>query len=130
MEKNTLLHRQVNPSFVQADSVSSQAFSVTSQTFKPTPKDDFKLSVYNGEKYTAEDSYVHFTNEGYSSAGVLSLAVSECDTESLPAIEDNIPFDGHSYVDFTELTGSSIEKKAKKLKKYALERGWQHEPVN
>lgn len=114
---------------MQADSVSSQAFSVTSQTFKPTPKDDFKLSVYNGEKYTAEESYIHFTFEGYSSAGVLSLTVNECDSESLPTTEDNKPFDGHSYIDFTGLTNSSIEKKAKKLKKYALERGWQHGPV-
>jgi len=129
MEKKTLLHRQVNPSFVQADNVSSQAFSVTSQTFKPTPKDEFKLSVYNGEKYTAEESYLHFASEGYSSAGVLSLEVNECDAESLPTTEDNKPFDGHSYVDFTGLTNSSIEKKAKKLKKYALERGWQHGPV-
>lgn len=129
MKKDSLLHRQVNPGFIQADGVSSQVFSVTSQTFKPTPKDEQKLSVYNGEKYTAEDSYVHFTGEGYSSAGVLSLTVSECEAESLPAVEDNKPFDGHAHIDFNGLTGSSTEKKAKKLKKYALERGWQHGPI-
>ncbi|MCC6186100.1 MAG: hypothetical protein IT256_03000 [Chitinophagaceae bacterium] len=129
MEKNTLLHRQVNPSFVQAECVSSQVFSVTSQTFKPTPKDNLKLSVYNGEKYTAEDSFAHFKTQGYQSAGVLSLEVSECDNESLPVVEDNHPFDGHTYVDFNALTNSAIEKKAKKLKKYALDRGWQHSPI-
>ena len=129
MDKETLIHRQVNPSFLQADVVSTQAFSVTSQTFKPTPKDEYKLSVYNGEKYSAEESFSHFTNEGYASAGVLSLQVSECNNEALNVQEDNSPFDGHSYVDFTGQTGSGAEKKAKKLKKYALERGWQHGPI-
>ncbi|MFY8214290.1 MAG: hypothetical protein ACOVKJ_07505 [Flavobacterium sp.] len=129
MDKETVIHRQVNPSFIQADVISVQAFSVTSQTFKPTPKDEFKLSVYNGNKYTAEESFNHFIEFGYPSAGVLSLQVSECSTESLNVQEDNNPFDGHSYVDFTGLSGSSIEKKAKKLKKYATERGWQHGPI-
>lgn len=129
MKKNSLLHRQVNPGFLQADGVSSQVFSVTSQTFKPTPKDEQKLSVYNGEKYTAEDSYTHFKEEGYPSAGVLSLEVTECENESLSVFEDNNPFDGHTYIDFTNLSGSSTEKKAKKLKKYALDRGWQYGPT-
>jgi hypothetical protein len=53
MTDTSLIHRQVHPSFVQAGSISSQVFSVTSQVFKPTPKDLGKLSVYNGEKYTA-----------------------------------------------------------------------------
>ncbi|MFZ4798835.1 MAG: hypothetical protein ACOYMA_15145 [Bacteroidia bacterium] len=128
MEKTTLIHRQVNPTFIQADNVSIQAFSVTSQTFKPTPKDQFKLSVYNSEKYTAEESFNHFS-KSYASAGVLSLSVSECQTESLNVHEDNMPFDGHTYIDFNGLSGSSIEKKAKKLKRYAIERGWQFGPI-
>ena len=129
MNKDNLIHRQVNPNFIQADNVSAQAFKVTSQTFKPTPKDYYKLSVYNGEKYTARESFEHFTNEGFRSAGVLSLAVSECETESLSVHEDNIPFDGHSYLDFTGLSNSAVEKNSKKLKKYALDRGWQHGPI-
>jgi len=129
MKKESLLHRQVHPSFVQADGVSSQLFSVTSQTFRPTPKDEQKLSVYNGEKFTAEDSYDHFIKEGYVSAGVLSLSISECESESLTVLEDNNPFDGHTHIDFTSLSVSSTEKKAKKLKRFALDRGWQHGPL-
>jgi len=37
---STLLHRQVNPAFVQSG-------RVTSQAFKPTPKDQGLLSVYD-----------------------------------------------------------------------------------
>jgi hypothetical protein len=129
MDKETKVHRQVNPSFVQADGISSQVFSVTSQAFKPTPKDDNMLSVYNDEKYSAEASYDHFKQQGYESAGVLSLLIKECHTEGLSVTEDNEPFDGHSYIDFTSLGNSAIDKKAKKLKKYALDRGWQHGPI-
>ena len=61
MDPNTLLLRQVHPSFVQAENVSAQVFytlmqglAVTSQVFKPTPKDENQLSVYNGDKFTPE----------------------------------------------------------------------------
>ncbi len=125
MNQDTLLLRQVHPSFVQADSISSQAFSITSQVFKPTPKDEGKLSVYNGQKFTAEGSYHHFiaTNPN-GSIGVLGVTSNECDTEALPCVEDNNPFDGHATIDFNGLSNNQVDKKAKKLKALALNRGW------
>jgi len=39
MTENTLLLRQVHPSFVQDG-------KITSQVFRPTPKDENKLSMY------------------------------------------------------------------------------------
>jgi len=46
MTDETLVHRQIHPSFVQAG-------FPTSQAFRPTPKDESKLSVYDGDMITA-----------------------------------------------------------------------------
>ncbi|MDI9364495.1 MAG: hypothetical protein QM541_06070 [Flavobacterium sp.] len=126
MEKETLLHRQVHPSFVQADKISVQVF-ITSQVFKPTPKDDNKLSVYNSEKFTAKESFSHFVSEPKNnSIGVVSVNFEECNIEELTVVEDNLPFDGHCHIDFKDLTSNQVEKKAKKLKIAAINRGWQY----
>jgi hypothetical protein len=50
----TFLLRQVHPSFVQAG-------RVTSQAFRPTPKDRSLLSVYDGDQITPEAAWIHFT---------------------------------------------------------------------
>jgi hypothetical protein len=122
MDSNNKLFRQVHPSFVQGDSVSSQVFS--SQTFRPTPKDDNKLSVYNETVFTAKESFDHFQTQGYVSAGVVGVSKEECDTENLLVTEDNIPFEGHCSIDYNGLEQNAIKKKAKKLKNYATKRGW------
>lgn len=127
MDSKTLLLRQVHPSFVQADGISVQVFSITSQVFRPTPKDNHKLSVYNGDKFTPIRSFEHFTDSPLNkSIGVVAVSCQECQLESLPYEEDNIPFDGHSVIDFNLLGSNEIEKKSKKLKKAALDRGWLH----
>ena len=123
MDKDTQLLRQVHPSFVQANVISSQVF--TSQVFKPTPKDENKLSVYNEEKFSPQESLEHFIETpSNQSVGVVSVTVSECETENLQAYEDNNPFDGHCVIDYSEHSNSVIEKKAKKLKSIAMLRGW------
>ncbi|CEJ70913.1 hypothetical protein BN1195_03252 [Chryseobacterium oranimense G311] len=131
MNNETLLHRQIHPSWVQNDSISSQAFLneqvIASLSFTPSAKDDNKLSVYNGEKYTAEESYIHFT-ESFESAGVLSVSCEEITSvEDLVAYEDNDPFDGHSVIDYSSVESSTqVKKKAKKIKNLAVARGWTH----
>lgn len=122
MNPKTLLLRQVNPSFVQGNTISTQVF--TSQTFRPTPKDEGKLSVYHGDKFDARESFDHFTERGYASAGVVGVTKIECDTEALPVDEDNDPFNGHCSIDYKGLSNGQMEKKAKKLKSYAQARGW------
>jgi len=125
MNSSATLLRQVHPSFVQADTISSQVFTITSQVFRPTPKDEGLLSTYNGEKFTPEASHTHFTSEsGNQSFGVVGVTGDECDAQQLKWGEDNDPFDGHSYVDFNGLTNKAIETKAKFLKKIAMGRGW------
>lgn len=121
MTAATLLHRQVNPVWVQAG-------RITSQVFKPTPKDEKRLSVYDGDQITAEDAWGHFTGSlGHSSVGVVAVTVGECAQQELPAEPDSTPFPEHVLIRFDDCSKSQIEKKAKHLKKAAETRGWQYE---
>ena len=125
MNINTLLLRQVHPSFVLKDNISVQVFTASSQTFRPTPKDDLKLSVYNNEKFSPQESYNHFiSQEGNFSFEVLAVNSLECQKESLTCLEDNNPFDGHSIIDFSGKSKGQIEKSAKYLRSAAMSRGW------
>lgn len=122
MDKDTLLFRQVHPSWVVGDTMSQQTFS--SQTFKPTPKDEGLLSVYNGEVFNAYAAYEHFTAQGLPSAGSVAVTPAECDTISVPVIEDNHPFEGHCSMDYRALNSNATKKAAATLKQYAQNRGW------
>lgn len=122
MENPTLLHRQIHPSFIIGKQISSQVFEISSQVFTPTEKDGEKLSVYNGDKFSAQESYEHFS-ENFDSAGTVSVSVEECNNEALKSLENNDPFDGHCYIDFTELSKNQIKKKAQRLKAHAMKRG-------
>lgn len=124
MTDNTLLLRQVHPSWVQGDTLSQQVFS--SQTFRPTPKDGGLLSVYNGDKFTPAEAYTHYTAQGLASAGVVAVTPAECATVAVPVLEDNTPFDGHCSLDYRALTGNAVKKAASTLKDYATKRGWLH----
>lgn len=117
----TLLLRQVHPSFVQAG-------RVTSQAFRPTPKDESLLSVYDGDSITPERSWAHFTSrDNCRSAGVMAVTVDQCTAEALTARPDPEPFPEHAVIDFTGLTDGQVEKKSKKLKARAETRGWQYQ---
>lgn len=131
MTGETLLHRQINPNWVQNTTISSQAFlsevDISSQSFTPTEKDEDLLSVYNGEKFTAEESYIHY-RKNYPSIGVLSVNVTEVySIDKLSCVENNDPFDGHSIINYTEVESKNqIKKKAKLLRNLAVARGWTH----
>jgi len=118
----TILHRQVSPGFL----VKSR---VTSQVFRPTPKDNGKLSVADGDQISAVDSWKHFTTElEFDSVGVLSVAFSECQATGLGVAQDPPP-PWHFGVDFCKCTSrSQIEKAAKTLLRFAEDRGWQYQP--
>ena len=50
MNDETLLHRIIKPNWwLQADNVSSQSF-------RPTPEDQKRLSVYDGDRITPESA--------------------------------------------------------------------------
>jgi len=115
----TLLLRQINPAFVQNGRVSSQAF-------RPTPKDQYKLSVYNGDLITAEQSWKHFVAKRLKSVGVLAVNVVECTAEGLPSYSSPEVFEQHAHIDFSNLTEGQIKGKGKRLLAVALVRGWLH----
>lgn len=123
MNGETLLYRQVNPAWIQSG-------RVTSQVFKPTLKDDRRLSVYDGDLISATDAWSHYTDQlGFASDGVLAISFVECESLDLPAESAPEPFPEHAVIRFDACTASQIEKKAKRLKAYALARNWLYRVV-
>jgi hypothetical protein len=97
----------------------------TSQAFRPTPKDDGKLSVDDGSKIEAKASWQRFTGTlGFQSVGVLAVTVAECSEQELPVVADAEPYLEHCFIDFTGLLKRTAEKKAKVLASHAVQRGW------
>lgn len=120
MNSETTLFRQIHPNFLKAG-------RVTSQAFKPTPKDNEKLSVYDGDQIAPQKSWEHYTSIlQLASSGVLAVTVEECSQSSLDVIPDPQPFPEHVLIDFTGKTTGQKEKAAKKLRKAAVDRGWQY----
>lgn len=121
MNPETLLYRQINPNWIQGG-------RLTSQVFSPTPKDDKKISVYDGNQIDAEGSYLHYTSElKLKSDGVCAVTCEECSNEDLPSYVDGDPFPEHAVIDFSSIeSNSSIKKKAKRLTSKAAGRGILH----
>jgi hypothetical protein len=120
----TLLHRQIHPSFIQQG-------RPTSQAFRPTPKDENKLSAYDGDKIQPKASWEHYTGFLHlASAGVMALTHAECVAQCLVVAEDGDPFPEHCSIDFSNLTKKAIEKAAKILAEGAIARGWLYQNGN
>lgn len=120
MTGTTLLLRQIHPSFVQAG-------VVTSQAFRPTPKDESKLSVYDGDLIQPQAALIHYTTVWkLATVGAMAVTVDECSAEELPSRPDPLSDSPeHAIVDFTGLTDNQCYKKSKKLQAKATSRGWQ-----
>ena len=118
MTDDTLLLRHIHPSFVQLG-------RVTSQAFRPTPKDNFLLSFYDGDRIDPQTCWRHFVgNPGCRSAGVMAVTKGQCLEQDLPVNTDGVPFPEHVSVDFSAFEKNAVEKKAKILAKLAQVRGW------
>ncbi len=118
MRSHELLLRQVHPNFVQKG-------RVTSQAFRPTPKDEQRLSVYDGNLIEPPAAWQHYTNTlGQASLGVMAVSRTECAVLTLPVRPDPEPFPEHVVIDFSGYTKNQIEAKAKELKRHADARGW------
>ena len=122
MNSSTILIRQIHPAFIQDG-------RVTSQAFRPTPKDRERLSTYDGDMIDAKSAWKHYTEIlGYSSDGALGVTVSECEALDLAVVPDPEPFREHVLVDYSKHGRQQIEKRAKKLKSCAQSRGWLFQP--
>lgn len=118
MTDETLLYRQVHPTFVKPGG------QVTSQAFYPLGKCVTQLSAYDGRLIGARESWLHFRDTGNASAGVMGVEVKECQDLSLsckPAPED---FREHVHIDFRDIERNKYDKVGKRLKDKAVKRGW------
>jgi len=123
MNHETPLWRQIHPSFMVASQPGSQAF-------RPTPKDQDLLSFDDGSRIPAEASWQRHTGaRGLASIGVLAVTVGECAGEGLPVIADGIPDPEHVSVGFSGNTTSQRKAISKRLRDFAVARGWQFGPV-
>jgi hypothetical protein len=115
---NEVLFRQVHPSFIPDGVVQSNAF-------KPTLKDEGKLSVSLASLTSAEDAYLHHTVFlGKQSAGVWALTGQECiDNGTLGFHEAEPNNHAHGFIDFRGKSKKQIENAAKTLKNHANRRG-------
>ena len=118
MNPATRLLRQVHPNFYPNGQLTSQAFF-------PFPKDHSKLSVYDGDRIDAADSYVHYTavlkNESCSVWGITCEEINQIGLVSTPDPLVNSP--AHALVDFSGKSEKDCRKLAKLLKSFALQRG-------
>jgi len=124
MAPDTLLHRQINPSWIQEGRVSSQAFL-------PTQKDEGLLSTYRGDLTAPEEAWRHFNFDlGRSSVGILGVQVSECSSIGLQARPDPTEFPEHAVIDFNGYGTKENRRKASILRGNAEARGWLFEFVS
>ena len=117
MNSDSLLLRQINSFWLQNG-------RVTSLAFRPTPKDEKLLSVYDGDLISLQNAWQHFTMLGYTSIGVMGVTVGECFLFDLPARSAPQPFPEHAVIDYSAFGTSMIEKKAKLLRAKAMQRNW------
>lgn len=122
-DEEQLLHRQVHPSWVQEG-------RITSQTFRPTPKDGGLLSVYDGHLIAPEPSFGHYTLVlKLAAEGTVSVTPDEVKVVGLPWRPDPEPFPEHAIIDFTEpMTPGRLKAKAQALAEKARHRGWTYVP--
>lgn len=127
MNDNTRLLRQVHPFFIRNG-------RITSQVFKPIPKDHKKLSTYDGDQITPKEAWNHYTTHlSLTSLGVVAVTVAECADEKLAVTSDPSEFHEHVLVDLSNLSNKQIEDAAKRLRNKAVTRGWLYQktqPIN
>ena len=118
MNAETCLLRQVHPSFIQMN-------RITSQVFKPRPTNFNRLSAYDGDQISAEAAWQHYTETlGFKSAGIVAITVADCTSQGLQVHPDPQDFPEHVLVDFGGLERRRIETVAKRFRAAAEERGW------
>jgi hypothetical protein len=117
-----LLHRQAHPNFVQ-DGVPS------STVFRPTNKDEGKLSLDRDSLATAQQAHARHVASGFASIAVWSLAAQEYAAARTTAYAEAIPENpAHCYADFSAMTKGEQERASKLLKSKAVKVGKCYSP--
>ena len=118
MTPETILLRQAHPNFVDGN-------LPTSQVFMPNSGDEGKMSAYDGDQITPEESHAHYTRVlNKQSHSVWGLSCAEVAAETVPGSpdpRDNSP--SHAKIDFSGKTEKEARRIAKRLKTLATNRG-------
>jgi len=124
-----VLFRQIHPEFIENG-------LPTSQPFRPTRKDQGRLSVDRSSLTSAADSFDLFVASDFASAAVYGLSVGEFGAENLPCSEDPIEASptvsanaAHAFVDFNHHSDGQWKNISKRLKRNAIARGQLHPPA-
>jgi hypothetical protein len=124
-DESELLFRQVHPSWLNNGRPSSQ-------TFRPSAKDEHLLSAARSAMTTAEDAFrLHTEGRKQDSVGTWGVTVDECRRQALPCFQspttcppEIVADPAHAHVDFTVLPSKGKrEAAAILLTKFAIERG-------
>lgn len=117
-DERDLLLRQVHSSFVKDN-------QITSQAFRPTPKDKHLLSFDDGNRINAERAWQRHNNlPNCTSIGVAALHITECEEQDLDIIYDGKPYPEHVSLSFQNHNPKAQRRIAKKLRDKAVKRGW------
>ena len=121
-----ILFRQIHPNHMRAG-------VPLSDRFRPSPKDEGKLSVDRSSLVTAAESFDRFISNGFASAAVYGVTVGECFAENLPSFEDPIAESetlkanaAHAIIDFQGFPEKNWKNIARRLHLKAVARGQQH----
>lgn len=128
--ESEVLFRQIHPSQLEANG------EPWSQCFKPSPKDEGKLSLDRSSKVKAHESFENFIANGFESAAVFGLTVEEFSAESIECVSDPIEKTdslaanpAHAYADYQHHSQPKQKLIAKRLKAAAVKRGCLHSPA-
>ncbi|MBZ0271116.1 hypothetical protein K8I61_03710 [bacterium] len=122
MNTESILLRQINPSFLRHG-------IPTAQAFMPTRKDSRRLSMYDGDQIAPRNAWKHFTEQlGLVSSGVQGVTVGECHSLNLRVSADPEPFPEHVVIEFPAMSRRQSELTAKALVDAAKRRGWLFQP--
>lgn len=130
-EQKELLWRNAHPTWIVDG-------ELTSQAFRPTPKDQQKLSTAREDKVSAEDSFKEFTETfEFESVGVWAVSVGDVKKQGLRSIYDESSpstpkpcLKGHTSIDFTSVSNNQAKRIGGRLRDRAETRGRQHPPLD
>lgn len=108
------LRRQIHPRFFRDDG------TITSEVFKPGSR---KASTTRDSLLSPEEAHSSYLNSTIGSCFVTVFEVEDCE---LRAIDDSAVSGvsyGHAYIDLRSCGPSEMDRKAKQLKKFAMENG-------
>jgi hypothetical protein len=121
-----LLYGQIHPNLLDGDVPASTNFC-------PKASDNSELSLDRSSITSAAAAFELFNSNGYSSAAVYALTVSEFGEEQIPCREDGIVATAttkanpaHAIADYSSHTNNQQKKTAKRLKRKAVARGKLH----